>query len=97
MLDQGQSCACDIKGQKRISLDVSDNREQMPVVLDRDGLETTLPHLTAMAVMLEVSPHVRRHQPLHPPRQVSIRVRPDDPVKMIGHQAVGYKPHRYTQ
>jgi hypothetical protein len=84
-------------GAKGISLDVSDDRKQMPVVLDRERLETTLPHVTAMAVMLQVSPHVRRHQPLHPARQVSIPMGHDNQVKMVPHQAVGYKPHRYSQ
>ena len=44
--------------------------------------------------MTVVATHVRSHQPLHPPTEVSVFIRPQQQVKMIGHQAVAGQPHR---
>ena len=66
----------------------------MIVVLDWKCLETPLPDMAAGAEMTVVATHVRSHQPLHPPTEVSVFIPPRQQVKMIGHQAVAGQPYR---
>lgn len=55
-------------GAERIPLDVTADGVKKFVFLDRERLEPARPDVAAMAVVLELAPNVRRHQPWHPPR-----------------------------
>jgi hypothetical protein len=44
--------------------------------------------------MLEIPPHVRREQPVHPARQVAILKRSNHQVKVIRHETISEQPHR---
>jgi DNA invertase Pin-like site-specific DNA recombinase len=67
-----------------------------PPPLDREALEPPLPDVAARAVAAMIPPHVRRHQPLHPAREVAVRTRPDDQVEVIRHQTPRDNPHRHA-
>lgn len=80
-----------------VALDVARDGHEMFVVLDRERLEPALPDVSAMGIMPEIAPNVRRHQPLHPPREVAVAVGPQDEVEVVGHQAVGEQSHGQPQ
>lgn len=73
---------------KGIPLNVADDRSEIIVFLDRERFESALPHVTAGMVVPVVATNMRGHQPLHPGAEVTIADRPDNQVKMVGHQTV---------
>ena len=56
--------------------------------------ETFLPDMTAAVVVSVIAAYVRRHQPLHPAAQIAVFIRPQQQMKVIGHQTVADQPHR---
>jgi hypothetical protein len=64
--------------------------------LDGEALVSALPDVPARTVSSVVATNVRRHQPLHPRRQVTVLRRPNDEMKMIRHEAGPENPHRMT-
>jgi hypothetical protein len=69
----------------------------MVILLDREHLESPLPNVATAVVMLVVPANERILQPVHPPAQFAIFLRPDDQVKMVGHQAIGRHTHRTSR
>jgi len=67
----------------------------MVIILYRERLEPSLPDVTVGAVVPVIAADMSRHQPLHPATQVTVFVRPQQHVKMIGHQAISDQPHRH--
>ena len=57
-------------------------RDEVVVVLSWKRLKSSLPNVAAVTVVLQVSPHMRGHQPLHPARQVAVLVGPHHQMKM---------------
>ena len=57
---------------QRIPLDVPQNHQKVFVLLDRKGLESTLPDVAGGVIMLLVAADVGREQSVHPAAQVSI-------------------------
>ena len=51
--------------------------------------------MPAAMVMTVVTADVSGHQPLHPPAEITVLVRPQNQVKMIGHQAMPDQSHGY--
>jgi len=84
----------DQSGAQRISFYVPDHRQEVLVLLDRKGLEPALPNVAARVVPAVVAPNVRCKQPLHPPTQLTISVRPDHQVEVVRHQTPSQDPHR---
>ena len=72
-----------------VSLDVSQDHQQVPVLLNREGLEPSLPDMPRGVVVTLVPANVSGQQPVHPGSQVAIGQGPKGQVEMIGHQAVG--------
>jgi len=83
-------------GPQGIPLHIAQNREQVLVLLDGERLEPPLPDVTAGAMMKMITPYVGGHQPLHPAGKIAIAARPQDQVKVIGHQAPGQHPHGHA-
>ena len=65
----------------------------MLVRLHWKRLEPSLPDMPASIVMPMIATHVRRHQPLHPPAEISVFMRPQNHVKMVVHQTVPCQSH----
>jgi hypothetical protein len=63
------------------------------ILLDRERLETPLPDMAAGIVVAMITPDMSIHQPSHPGAEVAIAERPEDQVKVIGHQAISQDPH----
>ena len=82
-------------GTEGIALHVPQDGRQVIVVLDGEGFESTLPHMSGRAVMTMISSGVGGQEPLHPASQVAIRMRPEHDVEVIGHQAVAEEVDRY--
>ncbi len=76
--------ASDEFGAEGDPLDVAEDRREVVIVLDREGLEPPLPDVAAGLVMPMVSLRVRRERPAHPPPEVAVSVGPDDRVEMVG-------------
>ena len=60
----------------------------MIAILHRKRLESTLPHVARGAIMAMISPGVGHEQPLHSPAHVTVGVRPNHQVEMVGHKTV---------
>jgi hypothetical protein len=82
-------------GAHRISLHVTEHRQEMVVLLNRERLETALPDVAAAVIMLVVTAYMGIKQPMHPPAQVTIRLRQDHQVEVVGHQAETQDRHRH--
>ena len=52
--------------------------------------------MSAPSIALAIAVHLGRQQPLHPAAQVSIVVRPEYQVEMIGHQAIADQAHQHA-
>ena len=92
-LDHGQSSARGTRLAQGVPLDVADDCHKVVVILDRKRLESTLPDVAAVAVVLNVASDVSVQQPLHPAREVAIGVRSDHEVEVVGHEAIRQQPH----
>jgi hypothetical protein len=80
----------------RIAFHISQNRQQVLVLLDGKSLESSLPHMSAALIVTVVAPHMRRQQPLHPTTQIAVAKRPQDHVEVVAHHAVGQYPQRQS-
>jgi hypothetical protein len=58
----------------------------MRIVLNRECLETPLPHMTASAIATVMTANMSCQQPLHPPAQIHVAIGPQNEMDMIGHQ-----------
>ena len=93
-LDQSQSSARARQlGPDRVALDIAQHRQQVLVLLDREGLEPALPDVAAAVVVLVVTAHVGVLQPVHPAAEIAVAVRPHRQVEVVGHEAVGQDGH----
>ena len=59
----------------------------MFIALNREALKAPLPDMSAAAIMLVITTHMARQQPLHELTQRSLVRRFENEVKVIGHQA----------
>ncbi len=80
-------------GSQRVSFDVTQDREEVLILLNRERLESSLPYVAARMIVLVVTPHVRGHEPLHPLAQLAILPRPNNQVEVVRHQTVGQEAH----
>jgi hypothetical protein len=78
----------------RIALDVPQNRQQVLVLLNGEGLEPPLPDSADRRMAPAVIVDMRREEPLHPSAQVTVKVGPQDEMKVIRHETPGQHPHR---
>lgn len=78
---------------QRIALDVAQHPLVVLVTLDGKRFESSLPNVPTTLEMSMVPADVGSHEPLHPPAQVAIFVRPQNQVKVIRHKAVAAEPH----
>jgi hypothetical protein len=69
----------------------------MVILLDRRGLETSLPDTPHRVVSAPVPVHMRRQQPVHPATEITVLVRVENDVKVIWHQTPSENPHRYSR
>lgn len=76
-----------------IALDVAQHGHQVIVILQRKRLETPLPHMARTVVVAIVSLGMSRQEPLDPPSEVGIAVRPEHQVKVVWHQTIAKKIH----
>ncbi len=81
----------------RVPLNIAYHRHQMPILPDRERLEPALPDMPGVSVILEVTTHVCGQQPVHPSRKITVTIRSNHQVKVIGHQAVSQQPHGKSQ
>jgi hypothetical protein len=65
----------------------------MLIFLSRKGLEPALPDVPAGVIVPQVAADVGGQEPVHPPAQVPVGVRPDGQMEMVGHKAVGQDAH----
>jgi len=70
-----------------ISLDVSQNREQVLILLDQRCLVAALPKSASRPVLAVMTAHVRREQPADPVCDIAVLAWTDDQVYVIWHQA----------
>jgi hypothetical protein len=78
--------ALDQIGPQWIAFHVAQHRQQMLVVFDGEGLEAPLPQVAAGSVVAVVAAHMRVEEPVHPMAEVAVVVRPQDQMKVVGHQ-----------
>jgi hypothetical protein len=79
----------DESGPQGIPLYVTEHSQQVPVVLDWEGLEASLPDPSGRAVPQVIPMRVGRQQPVHPAADVALLARRYHHVEMVGHQAKG--------
>ena len=79
--------ALDQPGPDGVAEDVAEYGEEMAVLLNGKTLEAALPDMAVAAVMPMVAAHVAGQPPLHEGTQRRLGDRPQDEMKMIGHQA----------
>ena len=74
-----------------IALDVAANSKEMAVGADSKRLKASLIHVTVTATTVGQVPPLCMYgrEPEHEPRQVPVRVRPKNEMKVIWHGAVG--------
>jgi len=75
-------------GTQRIALDGAEHAVQVLVLLDGKGFAASFPDVATAVVVAVITPHVQRHQPLHPATRIAIMARPEHQVKMLGHETV---------
>ena len=78
-----------------VALHVPPDRDEVPVVPDREGLEAALvevPRARRMAVAMPAL-GVRQRQPLHEPGELPIDPGPEDQVEVVGQHFVGHEPY----
>ena len=80
-------------GAQGVAFEVPQHHTEMIVLLNREGLESTLPDMSAGVVMLLIPANMSRQQPVNPPAQVPIALGPKHQMEMIGHQAVSQDSH----
>ena len=81
--------ACYQFSRESVSLDISQDSEQMLVLLDQARLVAALPEPPGGSVLAVMSAHMRREQPTSPRRNVVAPSRPHDKMHMIRHEANG--------
>jgi len=83
---------------QRVTLDITGNRQEMRVFLDREALEPALVQVANanLPVVLLPSARVRHRQPLHEPAELSVLLRGQKQVPMIRHQAVRKQLNRLS-
>lgn len=66
----------------------------MAIVLHRKRFEASLPDVATGLLVAMVTADMGSQQPLHPAAEVTIGMRPDGQMEVIGHQAIGEDPQR---
>jgi hypothetical protein len=75
-------------GAQWVCLDVPEDDEQVQVILNDRALESTLPNMSRCLIPFVVSPRVRHCQRLDDTADRLAHLRPQQKVKVVGHQAV---------
>lgn len=65
----------------------------MPILLNREGFETSLPDMAARSAETVIAADMGGHQPLHEHAEVAVLIRPQQQMEVIGHQAVAKHGH----
>jgi hypothetical protein len=81
-------------GAQQILLDVSQDGQQVLILLDGERLEPTLPDMSAGVVAPQLASDVSRQVPMHPAAEIAVLVGPEREVEVIWHEAVGQDSHR---
>lgn len=68
----------------------------MRIFFNRKGLKAPLPDMARGTVALVVAPYVGRQQPLEVTREVALGPRPQDQMKVVGHETEPQQAHRHT-
>ncbi len=79
---------------QRIAFDVPQGCQKVVIILNGKGFEPPLPDMPTSLVVPMVPTNMGCHQPLHPPTEVTITLRPKHQMKMVGHEAIADQPHR---
>ena len=64
--------ATDQAGMQRVALDISQDHQQMVIILDRKSLESALPDVPRRVVMALIAADVRGQQPVHPATEIAV-------------------------
>ena len=72
---------------QRVAFNVSQDRKQVMVRLNEEGLVPSLPKPSRAVVLAVMSTNIGRKQPAHPVREICIVERPHDQVNVVWHQA----------
>ncbi len=70
---------------------------KMVVLLDRESLETPLPHVPARVIVPPVGADMGRQQPMHSAAEVTVSQRPERQVEVTGHDTVSQNAHGVSQ
>jgi len=81
---------------QRVPLDITAQRQKMPVILTHKRLKPPLINLPApdAAAVLQLPPNVRDRQPLHESRKLSVHPRDQHEVPVIRHDSIRQHYHR---
>src|SRR4051794_25251028 len=81
-------------GSKRVGLDISQNREQVRVILNQGTLEPSLPNVARAAMAFVVMPSVGHGKRLKNAADRFSGLWSHEKLEMIGHQAIAKKSER---
>jgi hypothetical protein len=81
-------------GPEWVGLDVPQNDQQMSISLNNGALEPPLPDMTSAVMSFVVSPGMRDGKRLEDSADRLPGLRPDEQVKVIGHEAIAEQAKR---
>lgn len=88
------SRACDEVGTNRVSLDVSNDLQQVTILLYWKRLESSLPDSPGNSSNFVVTHDMTGKKPMHPPAHVTVCVWPKHKVYVVWHQTICEHSHR---